>query len=119
MALTSLALILSAVAVAVKTIEIARFGFTLPRNRRYLTVHTMSTDPIKELIYAEEFYPFRIHHKKGRVYDVPHRDFAFVSPVGVFVVIENPDNGHRHMEILNPAMIERITTNAEAETNGD
>jgi hypothetical protein len=29
----------------------------------------MSTDPIKALIYAEEFFPFRIHHKKGRTYE--------------------------------------------------
>jgi hypothetical protein len=74
----------------------------------------MDANAIKPLIYAEEFYPFRIHHKKGKIYDVPHRDFAWVSPIGVCIVIEQ--NGRRHMEILNPALIERISTAESAET---
>jgi hypothetical protein len=74
----------------------------------------MNADAIKPLIYAEEFYPFRIHHKKGKVYNVAQRDFAWVSPIGVCVIVE--ENGHRHMEILNPELIERISTNEIAET---
>lgn len=75
----------------------------------------MDANAIKPLLYAEEFYPFRIHHKKGRIYDVPERDFAWVSPIGVCVIIERTD-GHRHMEILNPDLIERISTAEIAET---
>jgi hypothetical protein len=67
----------------------------------------VNTEVIKSLIYAEEFYPFRIHHKKGRIYDIPHHDWAWVSPIGVFVTIET--NGKQHLEILNPAWIERIS----------
>jgi hypothetical protein len=77
----------------------------------------MNTDVIKTLIYAERFYPFRIHHKKGRVYEVPDRDFAWVSPFGVYVVQEDA-TGRRVLEILNPALIERVTTHEEAETDG-
>jgi len=73
----------------------------------------MSTDPIKALIYAEEFYPFRIHHKKGRTYDVKLREFCWVSPFGVYVV-HAPDGGPSVLEILNPDLIERITTHEEA-----
>ena len=75
----------------------------------------MNTDPIKALIYADEFYPFRIHHKKGRVYSIAHREFCWVSPVGIFV-IEEDATGRRKMVILNPALIERIETHEEAET---
>ena len=67
----------------------------------------MNTEIIKTLLYAEKFYPFRIHHKKGCTYDVPDREFAWVSPIGVFVAIES--DGQRHL-ILNPALIEKITT---------
>jgi hypothetical protein len=74
----------------------------------------MSTDPIKALIYAEEFCPFRIHYKKGSVYDVPHREFAWVSPIGVFITVEDAA-GRRHLEILNPALIEKVTTHEEAD----
>jgi hypothetical protein len=74
----------------------------------------MSTDPIKALIYAEEFFPFRIHHKKGRTYDVTHREFCWVSPFGVYVV-HNPNGGPSVLEILNPDLIEKITTHEEAE----
>lgn len=73
----------------------------------------MNTEIIKTLLYAEKFYPFRIHHKKGRTYDVPDREFAWVSPIGVFVTVET--NGHRHLEILNPSLIEKITTHEEAD----
>ena len=75
----------------------------------------MNTDPIKELIYADEFYPFRIHHKKGLTYDITHREFCWVSPHGVYVVMED-GQGRRHTEILNPALIERISTHEEAGT---
>jgi hypothetical protein len=74
----------------------------------------MSTEPIKALIYAENFYPFRIFHKKGRVYDVTARDFCWVSPFGVYVVQE-PEDKHRVLEILNPDLIEKIQTHEEAE----
>ncbi len=77
----------------------------------------VSTDPIKELIYAERFYPFQIFHKKGKTYDVPSRDFCWVSPIGVYVVIEDHTNGRRHQEILNPDLIEKVKTHEEAETN--
>jgi hypothetical protein len=69
---------------------------------------------IKPLLVAEEFYPFRIHHKKGKIFDVPHRDSAWVSPIGVCVIVEN--DGRQHMEILNPKFIERISTHPIAET---
>jgi hypothetical protein len=75
----------------------------------------MNTDPIKALIYADEFYPFRIWHKKGRTYNIAHREFCWVSPHGVYVVVEH-ENGRRVTEILNPALIEKITTAEEAET---
>jgi hypothetical protein len=73
----------------------------------------MNTDPIKELIYAEEFYPFQIFHKKGRIYDVSAREFCWVSPVGVYVVTMD-EHGRRVQEILNPAMIEKVRTHEEA-----
>ena len=74
----------------------------------------MDANTLKPLIYAEKFHPFRIHHKKGTIYDVPHHDFAWVSPIGVCIIIEQ--NGKRHMEILNPDWIERISTAESAET---
>jgi len=33
----------------------------------------MNPEAIKSLIYAEDFKPFRIFHKKGKIYDVPHQ----------------------------------------------
>jgi hypothetical protein len=73
---------------------------------------------IKSLIYAEDFKPFRIYHKKGRTYDVPHHDYAWVSPIGICVIIDDADDGsQQHMEILNPAWIEKITTDPTAQTD--
>jgi hypothetical protein len=74
----------------------------------------MSTEPIKALIYAEEFYPFRIFHKKGRVYDVTDREFCWVSPFGVYVVHTPTGGGRRVLEILNPDLIERVQTHEGA-----
>jgi hypothetical protein len=73
----------------------------------------MSTDPIKELIYAETFYPFEIVHKKRGVYRIVDREFCWVSPVGVYVVTTDA-TGRRAQEILNPAMIEKLRTYEEA-----
>jgi hypothetical protein len=75
----------------------------------------MNPEVIQTLIYAETFYPFRIHHKKGRIYEVLAREFAWVSPFGVYVVTETSD-GKRILEILNPQLIEKVTTHEEAET---
>jgi hypothetical protein len=74
----------------------------------------MDANTLKPLIYAERFVSFRIYHKKGKIYDVPHHDWVWVSPIGVCVIIEQ--NGKRHMEILNPDWIERISTGESAET---
>jgi hypothetical protein len=73
----------------------------------------MSTDPIKELIYAEVFYPFEIVHRKRGVYRIVDREFCWVSPVGVYVVTTDA-TGRRVQEILNPAMIEKVRTHEEA-----
>jgi hypothetical protein len=72
------------------------------------------TAEIRALIYAEEFFPFRIFHKKGQVYDVTHREFCWVSPFGVYVVHSPEGNGNRVMDILNPALIEKVRTHEEA-----
>lgn len=72
----------------------------------------MDTSVIKELIYAEEFYPFEIVHKKGASYRITNREFCWVSPFGVYVVTHK--NGRRIQEILNPALIEKIRTHEEA-----
>jgi hypothetical protein len=75
----------------------------------------MSTEPIKALIYAEEFFPFRIFHKKGRTYSITQREFCWVSPFGIYVV-HSPDTGLPHvLEILNPDLIEKIRTHDEAD----
>jgi hypothetical protein len=75
----------------------------------------MDPNSIKSLIYAEEFRPFRIWHKKGKYYDVPHQDHAWVSPIGLCVIVED-HLGRQHMEILNPDWIERISTDLSAST---
>jgi hypothetical protein len=75
----------------------------------------MSTEPIKALIYAEEFYPFRIFHKKGTTYDVTNREYCWVSPFGVYVV-HSPDAGKPQvLDILNPDLIEKVRTHEEAD----
>jgi hypothetical protein len=76
----------------------------------------MNPEAIKSLIYAEDFKPFRIFHKKGKIYDVPHQDHAWVSPIGVCVIVDTPPD-RQHMEILNPAWIERISTDITAQTD--
>jgi hypothetical protein len=74
----------------------------------------MSTEPIKALIYVEEFLPFRIFHKKGRTYDVTRREYCWVSPFGVYV-IHSPDQSKPQVtEILNPDLIEKVRTHEEA-----
>lgn len=76
----------------------------------------MNAESIKSLIYAEDFKPFRIFHKKGKTYDVPHQDHAWVSPIGLCVIIDDLD-GRQHMEILNPDWIEKISTDLTAQTD--
>jgi hypothetical protein len=53
----------------------------------------MNTDPIKELIYAEKFYPFEIVHKKRGIYRVVDREFCWVS-------LERPPAEVRHRHSL-------------------
>jgi len=73
----------------------------------------MDASSIKSLIYAEEFRPFRVFHKRGKTYDVPHQDHAWVSPIGLSEIVEDR-GGRQHMEILNPDWIERISTDLTA-----
>ena len=80
-----------------------------------LVPYKMNAEAIKALIYAEDFRPFRIFHKKGKTYDVPHHDHAWVSPIGLCVIIDHP-GGRQHMEILNHDSIERISTYLTAST---
>ena len=75
----------------------------------------MNAEAIKALLYAEDFRPFRIFHKKGKIYDVPHQDHAWVSPIGVCIIVDHPE-GRQRMEILNPDWIERISTDLTATT---
>jgi hypothetical protein len=73
----------------------------------------MDPASIKSLIYAEDFRPFRIFHKKGKAYDVPHQDYAWISPIGICVIVDTlPDR--QHMEVLCLDWIERISTDVSA-----
>jgi hypothetical protein len=72
----------------------------------------MNPEAIKS--HAEDFKPFRIFHKKGKVYDVPHQDYAWVNPIGVCVIVDTPPD-RQHMEILSPAWIMILDANPEKE----
>jgi hypothetical protein len=75
----------------------------------------MSIEPIKTLIYAEEFPPFRIFHKKSRTYDVTKREFCSVSPFGVYVIHSPEDNRQPVVEILDLDLTEKARTHEEAD----
>ena len=66
----------------------------------------MSQD-IRDLIFASHFVPFEINLKSGKLYLVPTREHAWVSPAGTIrVVLGPPENWHT--VLINPAEIETV-----------
>jgi hypothetical protein len=73
----------------------------------------MITEEIKNLLRATPFIPFTIHVSNGTTFEVPHPDFAFVSPNGmvVFVFVKDVSNrivGHQ---------ITHVTTKGETQVH--
>ncbi len=47
----------------------------------------MSPEQLRQSLRAAPFQPFRIHLADGRSFDVPHPEFASLSPTGRTVLV--------------------------------
>jgi hypothetical protein len=60
----------------------------------------MVIQSIRELNRAVPFKPYEIHMVSGKVYSVPHPDFATVSPKGSFVIVFGKNEQPHHLSSI-------------------
>jgi hypothetical protein len=59
----------------------------------------MTGEHIRNLINSP-FQPFRIHMADGRSVDVPHPDFANLSPSARMLIVFRPDDSFEMIDVL-------------------
>ena len=64
----------------------------------------MTADRIRGLLGANPFRPFVLHLPSGKTVEVPHRDFAAISPTGRILVVLGENDSET---ILDVALVER------------
>jgi hypothetical protein len=55
---------------------------------------------IREFNRAVPFVPYQIRMASGERYEVPHPDFALISPRGSFVIVVDQDERPHHLSSL-------------------
>jgi len=60
----------------------------------------MTTEQLRVALRASPFRPFRIRMADQRQFEVPHPDFASVSPVGRTAVVYHPDGAASIIDLL-------------------
>ena len=71
----------------------------------------MITEEIKNLLRATPFIPFTIYVSNGTSFEVPHPDFAFVTPNAMVVFVFIQDVSHR----IVGHQITHVTTKGETQ----
>ena len=64
----------------------------------------MTAERIRGLLSANPFRPFVLHLPSGQTVEVPHRDFAAISPTGRILVVLGE---HDSETIVDVALVER------------
>ena len=59
----------------------------------------MNVEQIKELNNAQLFRPFTIHSADGRDVTVHHPEFIALAPSGRFLVVYQPDDSFRTIDV--------------------
>ena len=66
----------------------------------------MSADELRGLLHAVPFKPFTVYMANDHVFEIPHPDFALLTPKGrTLVVASNEDKG---VDILDVPLIARM-----------
>ena len=60
----------------------------------------MTIEQLRATREAHPFRPFTIHLADGRSYRVPHRDYVSMSPTGRTVIVYEPDDSYRILDLL-------------------
>ena len=60
----------------------------------------VTVEQFRKLWKAQPFQPFTVHLADGRQMQVPHRDFASVSPSGRTVIVHLPDDTFEIIDLL-------------------
>ena len=60
----------------------------------------MTIEQLRATREANPFRPFTIYMADGRSYRVPHRDYVSMSPTGRTVIVYEPDESHRILDLL-------------------
>jgi hypothetical protein len=59
----------------------------------------MTAQSLRAYWRALPFTPFRLHLASGRRLDVPHPDYAFVTPTGRYFFLYRDDDSHEQVDI--------------------
>jgi hypothetical protein len=66
----------------------------------------MNADEIRKLLHAVPFHPFKVFLPSDKSFQVPHADFAHITPNGRIMIIS--ENETDATEILDVPLITRI-----------
>ena len=65
----------------------------------------MTNEQLRATLLAKPFEPFTIRMADGRVFDVPHPDFVWISPSSHIVFIHSPDDSY---SIVDPILMTEL-----------
>jgi hypothetical protein len=70
----------------------------------------MLSETLREYLRAVPFEPFVVQMNDGRRYEIPHQDFAALSPNGarLFVFRNNSDDAGVHLSVLLISSVEPL-----------
>lgn len=69
----------------------------------------MTSNEIRSALQAAPFRPFRLHFGSGRTVEVPHPEFASVSPSGrTAVVFTDPSHEGDKFQIVDILLVEAL-----------
>ena len=66
----------------------------------------MSADGLRELLHSVPFRPFTVYMANDRAFEIPHPDFALITPKGRTLVVSR--NNSNAVDILDVPLIARI-----------
>jgi hypothetical protein len=70
----------------------------------------MTSERLRELLKATPFKPFEIHVADGDVYQVKHRDFAWIHPGGRTIYVASGPKDEDPMAIVDILLITKLVT---------
>jgi hypothetical protein len=60
----------------------------------------MAPDHLKKLLNTDPFRPFVLRMPSGKTVDVPHSDFAAISPTGRTLIVLHEDESESVLDVM-------------------